>query len=296
MNPSAFYRSELWRLGLLAARVLPASVLRGMAVALTSTYFKVNARRRKVIFSNLLPPLQNDLTAARSCGGELFRNFGIKLADLWRYETGRLDGELLPPESEWEGLLKAKREGKGLLLVTPHIGNWEFGAPMLTQKGIDLQVITQAEPQDSLTALRQNSRAKWGVQTLVVGQNPFAFVEVVRKLEEGATVALLVDRPPISSAVPVKLFGRRFLASIAPAELARASGCTILPVCLPRTEGGYSAQILPEIGYDRAGLGNREARANLTQEIMRVFEPVIRANLNQWYHFIPMWQNENYTN
>ena len=88
----------------------------------------------------------------------------------------------------------------------------------------------------------------------------------------------------------VKLFGRKFHASIAPAELARASGCTLVPVCLPRTERGYSVELLPEMHYDRASLGNREARANLTQEMMRVFEPMIRTHLNQWYHFVPIWE------
>jgi lauroyl/myristoyl acyltransferase len=50
--------------------------------------------------------------------------------------------------------------------------------------------------------------------------------------------------------------------------------------------------LLPEIHYHRAELGTREARANLTQEIMRLFEPVIRQHLDQWFHFIPLWQKD----
>ena len=98
-----------------------------------------------------------------------------------------------------------------------------------------------------------------------------------------------MDRPPAPTAVPVKLFGRRFPASIAAAELARASGCALLPVYLPRTSQGYTGHILPEIAYDRAALGTREARIQLTQQIMSAFEPTIRLYLNQWYHFIPVW-------
>jgi lauroyl/myristoyl acyltransferase len=90
--------------------------------------------------------------------------------------------------------------------------------------------------------------------------------------------------------VTVKLFGHRFPASIAAAELARASGCALLPVALPREKSGYSIKLYPEIPYERAALGNREARANLTQEIMRQFEPIIREYLTQWFHFVPLWQ------
>jgi len=73
------------------------------------------------------------------------------------------------------------------------------------------------------------------------------------------------------------------------AELARASGCCLLPVYLPRTPRGYAAHILPPIPYDRGSLRQREARHKLTQEIMRAFEPVIHQHLDQWYHFIPVW-------
>jgi KDO2-lipid IV(A) lauroyltransferase len=87
----------------------------------------------------------------------------------------------------------------------------------------------------------------------------------------------------------VDLFGRPFPASIAAAELARASGCAIVPGYIVRRPDGYLARILPEIPYDRAAIGNRAARLQLTQEILRAFEPAIRQHLTQWYHFVPIW-------
>ena len=137
--------------------------------------------------------------------------------------------------------------------------------------------------------MRQASRARWGVETIVVGEDAFAFIEIVKRLQEGATVALLMDRPARPTAVTVNLFGRPFSASIAAAELARASGCAILPVCIVRTAEGYEGEIQPEIPYDRAMIGNRAARIQLTQEIMSVFEPLIRQYVTQWYHFVPIW-------
>jgi lauroyl/myristoyl acyltransferase len=140
--------------------------------------------------------------------------------------------------------------------------------------------------------MRQAARARWGVETLVVGEDAFAFVEIIKRLQQGATVALLVDRPPAPTAVTVDLFGKKFSASIAAAELARASGCAIVPTFIVREAGGYSAQILPEITYDRAAIGNRAARIRLTQEILRAFEPVIRQHPAQWFHFVPVWPDE----
>jgi lauroyl/myristoyl acyltransferase len=124
---------------------------------------------------------------------------------------------------------------------------------------------------------------------VVVQQDPFAFLEVIRRLGQGAAVALLIDRPPLPTATQVELCGRPFAASVAPAELARASGCIILPVTILRNQDRYWAQVLPEIQYDRAALRNPTARKQLTQEILRAFEPVIRQHPDQWYHFVPIW-------
>jgi KDO2-lipid IV(A) lauroyltransferase len=156
---------------------------------------------------------------------------------------------------------------------------------------VALQVITLAEPGEKFTELRRASRARWKIETLVIGDDPFAFLEIIRRLENGATVALLVDRPPPATAVTVELFGRPFAASIAVAELARASGCTVLPVYMPRMQGTYAAHILPPIPYERAALRERAARQQFTQAIMGAFAPLIRQHLDQWFHFVPVWTN-----
>lgn len=256
-------------------------------------YWTVCAGRRETVVNNLIPALDGDRSQARRVAREVFQNFGRKLADLWRYESGSPVDDLFTAWTGVEHLESALAEKRGVLFLTPHIGNWEFGAPLLARRGVKLLVITLPEPEDGFTELRRQSRARWGIETLVIGENPFAIVDVIRRLESGAAIALLMDRPPAASAVPVKLFGRSFSASIAAAELARASGCVLLPVFLPRTEKGYAAGVLPAIAYDRAGLRTREARQELTQKIMSAFEPVIRQYLNQWYHFIPIWPAED---
>jgi KDO2-lipid IV(A) lauroyltransferase len=252
-------------------------------------YWRLNSQRRETVTENLLPALAGDYRRASALSRELFRNFAIKLADLWRYESGLQIEHLVLEWRGWEHFEAARKPGQGLLLITPHLGNWELGAPWLAQRGIRLLVITLQEPDPTLTELRKASRARWGIETLVIGTDPFAFVEIIRRLESGAVVALLIDRPPSPTAVLVELFGRPFAASIAAAELARATGCVLLPVCVPRLERGYRAEVLPPISYARAELGSRAAREALTQQIMRAFEPVILQNLAQWYHFVPIW-------
>lgn len=288
-GPSVLYRSAFWRLGLCAGRCLPRPLLGGVSAMMAGAYAACRPRRREIVIGNLLPALADDRQAAIATARRLFGQFGWKLADLWRYESGRSIRELFGEFTGWEHIEGARADGRGILLVTIHLGNWEFGAPLLSERGIPLQVLTLAEPDSDLTELRRRSRARWGIETLVVGENPFGFVEVIRQLDQGAAVALLMDRPPAASAVTVELFGRPFPASVSAAELARASGCAILPVYLPRTDAGYAVCALPVVPYDRAELGTRAARQELTQRIIRAFQPVIQQYLDQWYHFVPVW-------
>jgi KDO2-lipid IV(A) lauroyltransferase len=289
LAPSSLYRSEFWRLGQFAVQVLPTRLCARFSQLMVSAYWSAARHRRRVVIENLLPPLNGDRLAAEKMAKALFQQFALKLIDLWRFEAGMPIDDLFGQTSGWDDFAKARAEGRGVLLLTPHLGNWEFGGPLLTRKGVDLQVITLAEPGTEFTRLRQASRARWGIETLVIGNDPMSFVEIIRRLDAGATIAMLIDRPPAPTAVTVELFGRPFGASIAAAELARASGCVLLPVYLPRVGESYHANVLPAVPYDRAGLGNRAARQQLTQEILRVFEPLIRRHLDQWYHFVPVW-------
>ncbi len=287
MKPAAAYRAGFWRCGLWLARVLPAGVLRQVARGAGFVCAETLRERREAVILNLEPVLGKDRSLAERKARELFGQFGVKLADLWRYENGQNIDDLMSPLEA--GMEVLRKRSQGMLLVTAHLGNWELGAALLQRLGLEVTVVTQAEPQPEFTRLREEARARRGVKTVVVGESPFAFVEVIRQLQEGGTVALLVDRPVAASAAVVRLFGRPFAASIAAAELARATGCAIQPVCLPRIGERYAAVILPEVGYDQAVLRERAARVQLTQEMMNRFEEPIRRYADQWYHFGAIW-------
>ena len=266
-------------------------MLKWHAASLASLYARVFPRRREVVMRNLLPLMNGDRARAEKTAAALFRQFARKLVDLWRFESGVPVDHLFSDLTGWEHFLHAQKTGRGVLLVTPHLGNWEFGAPLLTKHGYKLHVITLVEPGIGLTELRQAARARQGIETLVIGRDPFAFVEIIRRLEAGATVALLIDRPPKSSAIEVELFGQPFLASIAAAELARATNCQILPVALLQAaDGGYGGHVFPPVSYERATLRDRAARQQLTQRIVNALEPTIRQHADQWYHFVPVWK------
>jgi len=285
----AFYRGGLWRLGLLAARIFPAVFLKTVAAGLADLYWQFQRQRCEVVVQNFLPVFAGDRVAAEKAARAAHRKFAAKLVDLWRVESGEQVHNWLTIPGALEIIHAARRRGRGTLFITLHLGNWEHGGLLLNQHGIRLTVLTQAEPDDGLTDLRKAARARYGVDTLIIGTDSFAFVDVIKRLQAGADLAVSLDRPPDHGGVPVEFFGHPFEASLAAAELARASGCALIGVTIVRRPDGYAVKVLPEFVYDRKALGNREARRELTQQILRAFEPEIRKDIEQWYQFTPIW-------
>ncbi len=289
LNPSAFYRAGLWRLGLVVVRILPTRLVKGFAVFVAEIYWRFQRQRCEIVVQNFLPVFAGDRAAAEKAAHRLHRKFASKMVDLWRVESGVPVQNWLTNPGELDIIRAARQRGQGTLYITLHLGNWEHGGLLLTQLGIRLTILTQAEPDDGLTDLRIESRRRCGVETLVIGQDNFAFVEVIKQLQAGADLAISLDRPPERGGVRIEFFGHPFEASLAAAELARASGCALIGVTIVRRPNGYAVKVLPEFAYDRKSLGNREARRELTQQILRAFEPEIRKDMDQWYQFTPIW-------
>jgi KDO2-lipid IV(A) lauroyltransferase len=252
-------------------------------------YWLFQRSRCEVVVQNFLPVFKGDYAAAEKAACAAHKKFAAKLLDLWRVEGGEQTHNWITNNSELEIIHAARRRGNGTLFITLHLGNWEHGGLLLNQLGIRLTILSQAEPDDGLTEMRKAARARYGVDTLIIGDDGFAFVEVIKQLQAGADMAVSLDRPPDRGGVPVEFFGHPFEASLAAAELARASGCALVGVTIVRRPGGYAVKVLPEFVYDRRALGNREARRELTQQILRAFEPEIRENIDQWYQFTPIW-------
>jgi lauroyl/myristoyl acyltransferase len=267
-------------------------LVKGIAMLLADFYWMFQRQRRDVVVQNFLPVFKGDHAMAEKAARAAHRKFAAKLIDLWRVEGGEKTHNWLTNNSELEIIHAARRRGNGTLFITLHLGNWEHGGLLLNQLGIRLTILTQAEPDDGLTDMRKAARARYGVDTLIIGDDGFAFVEVIKQLQAGADMAVSLDRPPDRGGVTVEFFGHPFEASLAAAELARASGCALVGVTIVRRPNGYAVKVLPEFVYDRKMLGNREARRELTQQILRAFEPEIRDDIDQWYQFTPIWPKQ----
>jgi len=197
---------------------------------------------------------------------------------------------LLAEKEGFQFLKQAHDEGKGCLLVTGHLGFFELGGLVMNQLGFPMTVLTIQEPSPSLTRWRADFRGRWGVKTVVVGDDSFSVVEIARTLREGGFVAMLVDRPyNNSNSISVECPHGHMLFSGSATLIALLSDCPIIPVGVTnQRDGTFCIKAYPPIHPKWLPEGREESISFYTHEIARSLMPTFMENPEQWFHFSPL--------
>ena len=289
----ALYSLSAFKAAFALAQLLPRPVTRKIADALawwslrTSPELENLTRENLAIATGLSGEKLNALTRENA------RCFSRMLADyfLCAGEHASHANDLLESTEGWEHLAAAQSAGRGTILVTGHLGHWELGGLLLALLGLRMTVITLPEPSDALTRWRGACRKRLGIGTIPVGPgHDFAFVEMLRTLRGNGCLAMLVDRPYHGTGVAVRQFGHTTEYSTAAAMLAHHTGATVIPAFVIRTpDHRYRAITCPPVEMVAGPL--RSTMQENTQRIADVFEVLIRAHPEQWFNYVPLFQN-----
>jgi Kdo2-lipid IVA lauroyltransferase/acyltransferase len=186
----------------------------------------------------------------------------------------------------------ALREGKGVLLVTPHLGNWELGGAFLSAQGFPLNVVSLVVPDRATVEIRERVRERLGIRHLYVGrgESPLAMIGIANALRRNEIVAMLCDRDAAESSAEGELFGCRCRLPVGPVILSQVTGAPIIPSFVIFRNGLYEAFIGKPIRVPGARGPDREkVLRGKTREIVREFEKAIARFPDQWYNFYPSW-------
>lgn len=288
------YHVRAFRLGRWLARLLP----RGVAQALAPWVARVIYARRPEAGAALRANLKLVTGADGKRLDELCEanvaNFSRMLADyfLCAATGGKSAAGLLEAWRGLDHLEAARARGRGVIVVTAHLGNWELGGILLAQRGLPLTVITRDEPSTELTLWRDSYRRGFGIKTVAVGPgHDFASIEMIRALQRNELVAMLVDRPYAGTGAPVEFFDHQSEFSTAPALLWQHTEAAVVPAFVLQTESGrYLSFADPMLPLEHAPDVRESILAN-TQRIAAHFEAIIREHPEQWFNYVPIWNS-----
>lgn len=201
-----------------------------------------------------------------------FENFALSLTDFLR--LGRGDYRHLEGLIEVQGaehLAAARSSGRGVILLSAHLGSWELGAAWLAGTGAPVHMVARPHPSRLVERFYARRRGACGVGRITT--RPL-WVGAAAVLRRGEWVALMVDRGASDRAGAGRASAGRWAAS-----LARRTGALVLPGVIVRLpDRRFSARFgrpceATEVGGDGP---------------LHVLHEQVHEHANQWAAFDPL--------
>jgi lauroyl/myristoyl acyltransferase len=183
-------------------------------------------------------------------------------------------------------------QGRGVILLTAHAGNYELGGLLLRARGLKVHAVYKPDRFAAVERLREHLRAQGGVVGLPVDGVGFSTLPLVKLLREGAMVGMQGDRDFSLNGVEIPFFGRPVAFPRGPWELAAMTGAPIVTsFFFTDCERRFHARFGEPITLKAA----RGARMAEIEAGMRAYvadlESLIREHPSQWYCFYPFWDD-----
>lgn len=282
-----------YKLGSLAARLMPGPLASAAATSLGFGASFANAERRAMIerhISRVNPNLKG--ASLRIAVGQAFDSYARYYVESFRLpslskrtvdRTFTVDG--------FHHITDALDLGNGCIFALPHLGGWEWAGKWMTDQGFKLTVVVEALEPPELFEWFAELRKDLGMTVVPTG--PKAGPAVLKALRANEIVCLLCDRDIDRSGVDVEFFGERTTLPAGPATLGLRVGSPILPVgCYFTPEyNGHHALVRPPLPMHRTG-GLRDDVARITQNLAHELEFLIRRAPEQWHLFQPNWPSD----
>ncbi len=179
-------------------------------------------------------------------------------------------------------------EGKGLITITSHLGNWELLGGIPTMKGFKSKAVARRLRDPRFQNWVENLRVSIGINLIYRDDSPR---KIFQCLKNGEALGLLPDQDIAGlKGVFVDFFGKPAHASIAPVKLSLATGAPIACVFLVRLPRNRYKIIFKEVIRPVVEMGEAEALQKYTALWMKDIENVIREYPDQWGWMHNRWK------
>lgn len=272
-------------------RLLPRGLARRCGAGIAATAWHLLSRLRSVGARNLeiaFPEWSH--LERRLVLRSTYRHLGLLLA-----EFCKMPGYTRDQASKfirYEGLenyLRARDRGKGVLVVTGHLGAWELSSFYHSLMGWPMGMVIRRLDNPLIDSMVNSIRCLHGNR--VIHKDDFAR-GIIEEMRSGQTVGILMDTnmtPPQGVFVP--FFGIEACTASGLARIARKTGAAVLPGFLlwEPSESRYVLHFGTELEVDATEDAEADALTN-TARFTGAIESYIRRYPDQWLWMHRRWK------
>ena len=250
-------------------------------------YFAVNPRNRAIKNLTIVFGKEKTSEEIKSITKKMFTNLGKNVATIMRvfpmenldqfYKQIRIIGK--------ENLDAAYAKGKGVVLLTAHIGAFEILGTFIGLNYKSIMVGTKLKD-PRLDDLIVRSRSKGGSRYVHRGENT---LQLMRSLKEGRVMIILIDQDTKVKSRFVEFMGVQAATPVGATMIALKSGADIVPVIVQMDEhDNQTITCMPALEVTRSGDAEKDLLDN-TLRMNQAIDAFIRKDPSQW-----VWMHERF--
>ncbi len=270
---------------------LPRAWRRKFFILLGWLAHRLAPKRNRVIAQNLAFAFGDTLNEAereeieRYCYRNLLLNF------LQVMENRRNEAEDLAKHVTFENREKvdaALAEGRGIIFISAHFGNWEIGATALSKLIVPTTSIYKSFDRPEFNPYLLEARTRHGMEMI---EKEGALKHLTRALKQKKCVSLMIDQASNARhGVAVDLFGHSTYHSSTPATLSYKYDAPIIPLyILTDDDENYTIRFEDPIEVKS---DDPQSILDATQRQVKTLEKIIRANPKFWFWCHKRWKGE----
>jgi len=285
------FKYWVYKFGQFCVTHFPLALSYKLAEMLSDIHYYFSFRDRRAVKENLRIVTGFSDQRLHVMAREVFRNFGRYLVEFFRMARC-LDDRFIQDNVRLENveyIPTALKAGRGVILLTAHIGNWEMGGVVLSRLGYSSLAIALPHKERPVNNLFNQQRE---VQGLKVVSLQLSIRKCLEALNQNECVAVLADRNFTSNGEILEFLGRRVSFPKGPAMFSLRTGAPIVPVFFIRCAGDkfvlkVKEPIVPPVADQEQP--EPEKLMELMKTYTKVIEQEIRQYPTQWLMFRKFW-------
>ncbi|NLD05950.1 MAG: lysophospholipid acyltransferase family protein, partial [Synergistaceae bacterium] len=218
-----------------------------------------------------------------------YRNFGKSTAEFIRIPVMASKLDNIVTVYGQENLSEAYEAGKGVFVVTAHIGNWEYAGSWCAQHGYPMNGLGTDQRDGRITDLIIELRKAGGMKALGKASDLKA---MIKALQAGEIIAVPVDQDAKKAGLVSPFLGYPASTPIGMAKLADKLGCAVVPAYCVRWLDTQKLELhfLPALkGRDGKPYG-KDLQSSI-DDCNAVISEWIRKYPDQWMWMYPRWES-----
>ncbi len=279
------------RIGMGIIGILPYGVAIWLGSQIGRAYSRLDSGRRTMAERHAgrlgIPPKE-----VRAHARGVFAAYGRYWAEaLWVRPRHQDFIEAHTTDSGLELVEVARDAGQGMIFALPHMGNWEYAAPVAHRLNLNVLAVAENLRNHRIRDWFLRLRNSMGLNIILATGASQVIRELEAAIAQNAAVALLCDRDLRGRGVSVEFFGEFTTMPAGPVSLAIRTGAPLFPAATYFNESGHHVVVRPPLAIPDGP--DRTARIQAgTQLLAAELEALIRAAPAQWHLVQPNWPSD----